>query len=94
MFEEDLDLFFEDFAQDVVFTLPDGARTVKAIFNTPEQSVAIYDVTIEVGKPYLTMKTSDTVGIRKQMPVTVGAQSFKVAKVTHDGTGTTAVYLE
>ena len=97
-FTEDLDLFFDDddFAVSAVInTTPQ--RTIKAIFSTPTDSVALYEQAIEAPAPFLHCKTSDVSGVRSGKganTATVAGTSYKIERIEHDGTGTSRLYLK
>jgi len=96
-FTENLDQFFDDsdFAVDAVFNLsPSGTRTVKTIFDTPTQSVDIYDTSIEADAPFLRCKTADLSNVKINANVLIGAVNYKVKRITNDGTGVSIVYLK
>jgi hypothetical protein len=100
MFSENPDEFLDtdDFAVEAVFTVSTGAsRTVKVIFNTPTQSVEIYDTAIEAEAPFLTCKTSDverSPAVTRGTAVRVSGKEFTVANIADDGTGFSTVFLK
>ena len=95
MFNEDLSLFFDekDFAVEAILNLGTSTRSIKAIFETPTQSVEIYDTAIEADAPRVTCRTQDLTGIKRGHAVTVQNQSYKIEKISHDGTGLSFLYL-
>lgn len=96
-FTEDLSQFFEtdDFAVEAVITLPDSSlRTVKTIFNTPSQSVEIYDTNIESDAPNLTVKTADLTGVKTRNSINVGGTDYLIEHISHDGTGVSTLFIK
>mgnify|MGYP000538227379 CR=1 FL=1 len=96
-FTEDLTQFFDtdDFAVEAIFTLsPSGTRTVKTIFDTPTQSVDIYDSSIEADAPLLRCKTSDLASVKNNANVEIDSTNYKVKRIVNDGTGISIVYLK
>lgn len=96
-FVEDLSVFFDlsDFAESAVITLSGGAtRTVSAIFNTPSLSVEIYDQQIETDAPSALCKTVDLTGVKNNNSMAIGGKTYKIAKISDDGTGVSTVYLK
>ncbi|HWQ36956.1 MAG TPA: head-tail joining protein [Blastocatellia bacterium] len=96
MFAEDLAQFFDpaDFATTVAFTR--GAQmvgSVSAIFTAASQSVEIYDAQIEEPNPTLVARSSEIAGIRRGDTATVGGSSFRVERISADGTGISTIYL-
>lgn len=98
-FTEDLSVFFDTktgFADDAVINLsPTGTRRVKVIFNTPTQSVQIFDSSIEADAPNLQVETSDLTGVRKgRETITVRGRTYSIEKIADDGTGLSTLYLK
>lgn len=97
-FTENLDQFFDtdDFAVSAVITLSDAStRAINVIFDSPTQSVDIYDVEIEADAPFLRCKTSDLAGVKNNDTVSVNSQIYKIKKITNDdGTGVSLIYLK
>lgn len=94
-FAEDLSQFFsaDDFAVEAtIHSAP--ARTIKAIFETPSQSVEIFDTNLETDAPRLHCRTIDLVGVRREMQVSVNSVNYKIARISDDGTGASFVYLK
>jgi hypothetical protein len=95
-FTENLQQFFEteDFAIGVTFVLASGAtRQIKAIFDTPSQSVELYETAIEAGVPKLICATSETSGLERAS-TTINGVAYKIARIAHDGTGVSVLYLK
>lgn len=96
-FTEDLDQFLDtdDFAVEAVFSLaPSGTRNVNVIFDTPTQSVDIYDTAIETDAPFVRCKTEDLNGVKINANVQIASVNYKVKRITNDGTGISIVYLK
>lgn len=96
MFDEDLSLFFDtdDFAVRAV--IKRGTTFIielDAIFTAASQSVEIYDAEIEEPLPTLMVRSGDISGVRRGDAVTVSGSSFRVEKITPDGTGVSIVFL-
>lgn len=94
-FDEDLSQFFDidDFAVEATIgTVP--ARTIKVIFETPSQSVEIFDTNIETDAPRLQCKTSDLVGVPSKSKITISGKTYDIGKVSDDGTGVSFMYLK
>lgn len=97
MFSENLNQFFEtnDFAVDAVINYGNNlTRNLKVIFETPSQSVEIYDTSIEADAPRLSCKTSDLTNVRKGNTVTVQTKTYEIIRISHDGTGISFLYLK
>ena len=97
MFSENLNQFFEtdDFAVDAVINFGSNqTRNVKVIFETPSQSVEIYDTSIEADAPRLSCKTSDLVSVKGNDTVTVQTKTYTIERIGHDGTGISFLYLK
>lgn len=96
MFDEDLSLFFDvesGFAVEAVFGLAAGDATRPVIFNDPTQPVELYDTRVEADGPFLQVQEEHLEGVKKGVSVEVPAGSFRVERVTRDGTGLALVYL-
>lgn len=97
MFSENLNQFFEtdDFAVDAVINYGNNlTRNVKVIFETPSQSVEIYDTSIEADAPRLSCKTSDLNLVKRNDTVTVQTKTYRIERINHDGTGISFLYLK
>ena len=97
-FTENLDQFFstDDFGVTAIFTLSNSTtRSVNVIFDTPTQSINIYETEIEADAPFLRCKTADVAGIKTNDTVVISGTSYTVKKKTQDdGTGVSLVYLK
>ena len=94
---ENLDQFFDtdDFAVDAVITLTNSSTVaVKVIFNTPSQSVQIYNTDIEFDKPFCEIKTSDLNGVKRGNAILINSVNYKIEKIVDDGTGVSTLYLK
>ena len=97
MFSENLNQFFEinDFAIDAVINYgTNQTRNVKVIFETPSQSVEIYNTSIEADAPRLSCKTSELNGVKTGNTVTAQSVTYKIIQISHDGTGISFLYLK
>lgn len=96
-FTENLDQFFDtdDFAVSAVITKTGGATVnVPVIFNTPSQSVEIYDTAIETDAPFCQVQTSKIPGVKKGNTITVEAKSYTIEKISNDGSGVSTLFLK
>ena len=97
-FVENLGAFFnqDDFAVTAILKLEDGGatRSISAIFNTPTQSIEIYNTAIETDNPFLMCRTSDLSGVRNKQKVVVEGKTFTIEKISADGTGVSTIYLK
>ena len=97
-FTEDLNQFFDtdDFAVEAVINMPLAAtRNVKVIFNTPSQSVQIYDTSIQYDAPNCQIKTSDLSGVKQNRDtILINAVTYKIELIIHDGTGISTLQLQ
>jgi hypothetical protein len=97
VFSENLNQFFEtnDFAVDAVINYGSNqTRDLKVIFETPSQSVEIYDTSIEADAPRLSCKTSDLNQVKQYDTVTLQNSTYKIERINHDGTGISFLYLK
>ena len=90
-FAENLDVFFSnaEFADTVVV----GSRTFQAIFDENFFDPEAGETLLETGRPLLTCKASDTVGLTRGVKLTVNGRPYTVIKREPDGTGTAQVLL-
>jgi hypothetical protein len=96
-FTENLASFFdlEGFAINATLKLANSStREIKAIFETPTQSVEIFDSSIEADSPRLTCKTTDLAGFKKGGEITVNSKLYIAERVSHDGTGVSYIFLK
>lgn len=90
MITEDLDIFLDDFGQEVVFN---GTLTVKAIFDNAFYNTQLGDIDISTTLPRLTCKSSDVETISSKNTVVVSGTTYKVIELQPDGTGMTIITL-
>jgi hypothetical protein len=96
VFTEDLEVFFDTeggFADEAVFGLDSGDATLSVIYHDPTQGVEVYDQRVEESAPFLMMKEEDLEGVIRGVSVEVRGESYRVERVTRDGTGLAMVYL-
>jgi Phage Head-Tail Attachment len=92
MFDENLSQFFAD--KDFAVKAKIGSKTFDVIFDSPTHSVDIFDTSIEADSPRLSCKTSDLNGVKRGQSVIVDNKTFKIEKITNDGTGVSYLYLK
>lgn len=83
-FVEDLDIFFEDFQEEILI---DG-----------QPVIAIFDKATEIGEintpiPFITIKTADIPAAKSGDAVVIRSQNFTIQRIEDDGTGISVVYL-
>lgn len=92
-FAENLDLFFEDFAVEAIFTGAVG--TINAIFDDPTVQTNAYETGVEAGVPTLTVKTSDISALTRGTAVSVNSVNYKVERFERiDDGNLTVIYLK
>lgn len=95
MMKENLDIFFSDFAQNVVFETKSGLREVRAIFDNAFYDASIGETVLDTTQPFLTCKLED-VGqdiIERETSVKIEGKRFSVLQIQSDGTGMATVFL-
>lgn len=96
-YEDDLDIIFSDFAEDVVYAaqpkLPQDGATIRGIFDNRGQNVAIFDGQIEATGPQVTVKSSDVTGIKHGDTMTIRSKTWYIRGIEDDGTGITVLNL-
>jgi hypothetical protein len=96
MLDEDFSVFFDvedGFAVEAVFGLEAGDATRPVIFHDPTQPVEMYDSRVEADAPFLMIQEEHTEGLKRGVSVEMSAGSFRVERVTRDGTGLALVFL-
>ncbi len=89
-YENDLDVFFEDFAEEVVWE----GNSIQAIFHNAYEAVQIFGEQFESKDPFLEVKTSDVAGMEKSDIVVARSTTYYVAEPAHDdGTGFSVIRL-
>lgn len=97
---EDLDQFFnvDDFAVMVTFTDANGPRKpVPGVFDEPYFNKQLGEYEQDGGDPRLTLKESDTLGLKKNQLCNIAGTSVQYALLHDprpDGQGTATVYLK
>ncbi len=95
---EDLDVFFDldEFAVQAVITLGNGStRDVVGIFDDPYLHAMLGGYDRDQVKPTLTMKETDSVGIKRGCYATIlGKQYDVLTSPKGDGTGITVLELD
>jgi hypothetical protein len=92
-----LDLFFDqnEFGVEAVITLTSGStRKLSVIFQTPSQEVNIYDSSIEANTPNFLCQSADLEGARTGDTVVIDRRTYKIGRISDDGTGSSTVYLK
>lgn len=96
-YEDDLDIVFSDFAEDVIYAaqpkLPQDGATIKGIFDNKGQNVTVFDGEIQASGPQVTVKSLDVVGVRHGDTFTIRSKAWYVRGVEDDGTGVTVLIL-
>ena len=90
--KEELDLFFEDFAETVV-VLEDG-REFLAIFDSPAVDTRLGDYQVEAHYLKLTCLTAEVESLEKGEQVGVRGVTFEVLSNRPDGRGISTIGLE
>ena len=92
-FEDDLDIFVDDFAQEVRADNP--ARTFRAIFDNAFFSPEIGETSLDTTQPRLTAKYADVFDFSEgETTVEVGTVTYDVeSEPEPDGTGMAVVIL-
>ncbi len=93
--EEDLSLFFEDFAVPAI--VKNGAtviRTINVILSTPTQEIEIFDAGAEINVPFAQCRTSDLVGVKHGFTMTINSVVYRIGDKVEDGTGVSTVQLK
>lgn len=94
-FDEDLDIYFDldGFAVEcLINTVP--PRTIKVIFNSPTESLGLYEANVEAAAPYLKCQSADIAGVKRGRTATINAVTYTIERVAHDGNGTSNLYLK
>jgi hypothetical protein len=103
-FTEDLDQFFEtnDFGEEAAWT-GSGSRTFNCIFNSPEETIQVYDrsfydqkfysADVAVNQVTIECKTTDTVGFALNDVIVVRSSTYYIMFVNGNGLGTSLVHL-
>lgn len=92
-YEDDIDSFFEDFGQDVVWTHGSVSMTISAIIDMPGAIQKISGVAIQVQSISATIKTADISGITQSDTITFDSTVYKITEILPDGTGITRLTL-
>lgn len=74
MVTENLDVFFNDFAVDVV----SGDSTFKALLDQPDETIGQFSISTEY---VLTAKTSDVSALSEGAALTIGSDSYTVRQI-------------
>lgn len=77
-------------ADEVTARHPTG--TFAAIFDRP--SALTPDGVVETRQPVLLARTMDVESLTKDMPLSVGAEEFRIKRLEPDGTGMTTIILK
>ena len=95
-FTEDLSQFFDtaDFADEATITVNALPVKINVIFNNPTEDVVMLDSNVTAPAPFLMCRESDLTGLRVNQAVSVRSQSFKIAALNKDGTGTATIELK
>lgn len=93
---DDLDVFVDlaDFAVVATLTLAGSSRAVKCIFDDPYLNAQLGEYEWDGGKPRITAKEVDLVGVTRTTPVFVnGKQYYALTNPQQDGTGMAVLTL-
>lgn len=108
-FTERLDLFFDtrDFGDEAVWSDESSPtpnlRSFNCIFNSPEETIQIYDRSfydqkfysgdVAVNNVSIECKTTDTASMRRNQPITVRGVTYYILFVNTNGLGTSLIHL-
>lgn len=94
MFEEDLDMLFFDWGEDI--TVQQGTNPsvkIKGIFDKATDAVNVFSGQVLIGMPRVVAKTSDVSSLVTGDKVTARSISYNLTSITHDGTGISTLEL-
>lgn len=95
-YDNDISLFFTDFAVDAVYTPQGGpASTIKVIFNNEYNRVVDINgfAGIESSAPQAVCKTTDAANARHGDTLVINGTTYYIAEIMPDGTGITVLAL-
>lgn len=94
-YDDDIDAFFSDFAEDVTYVESGVAATttIDAIFDSPGSVITIGRVTMIIESPQVRLKSTDVPNISGDDKFIIRGVTYKVTNATNDGTGITTVIL-
>jgi hypothetical protein len=93
---DDLDVFVDtdDFAVTATITPTTGARDIPCIFDDPYLNAQLGEYEWDGGKPRITAKETDLIGVTRTTPVFVnGKQYYALTNPQQDGTGMAVLTL-
>ena len=92
MFDENLDIFFTDFATEVL--MPDGSTVIKGIFEDPYTAAQLGSYRVVSVNPTLLCKWEDVKTLRHNDTLTIEKEVYCVEGTAHhDGTGVARIIL-
>lgn len=91
---EDIDLFLEDFATDVILD-PEGTGevSIKAILDEAQRVIDIQTGQVIDASPVLTCKSADVSGVTRRSTLEIASVTYYVNEILDDGTGITQLIL-
>lgn len=98
MFQEDLSIFFSDFAEDCAVTFEDTSKTnftFKGIFEDPYAATQLGTYRVVISEPTLLVEFTDQIeSLRRNDRITINERVYIVlGKPESDGTGTGRIKL-
>lgn len=98
MFDEDISVFFTDFAEECAVTHEDTGKTnfsFKGIFEDPYAATQLGTYRVVISEPTLLAEfTDDIEGLRRNDRITINERAYIVlGKPEHDGTGVGRIKL-
>lgn len=98
MFDEDISIFFTDFAEDCAVTFEDTSKTnfsFKGIFEDPYAATQLGTYRVVISEPTLLCEFTDEVeSLRRNDRITINGRVYIVlGKPEHDGTGVGRIKL-
>lgn len=92
--EDDIDIFFADFAIPAIWTPSGGeATSIEVIFDAPFEAINVLTGEVDTTKPQCLVKSSAVDGISKGDVIVCNGGPYYVVKPQPDGTGITTVIL-
>ena len=94
-FEDDLDVFFDEFSVNASTGSEETLREFPVIFDESSESYDSFSGKVITTGPGIKCKTSDTIGLKKGDVLSINGKSWKIATpLKPDGTGLTQFNLQ
>lgn len=87
--EDDLALFFTDFAIDAEW----AGKDIKVIFHNAYEAVSLFGADVESKNPFLEVKDSDIEDMGHDETITIAGVAYLVRSIQADGTGISLIML-